>query len=85
MADVLKAWEGLGYYTRARNLHEAARKMARDHQGAVPSDYAELLRLETELDTVLASRLPEIERLLEDAGTPRVIVEPAENAADSGE
>jgi len=46
---------------------------------------AELLRLETELDTVLASRLPEIERLLEDAGTPRVIVEPAENAADSGE
>lgn len=37
-ADVLKAWEGLGYYRRARQLHEAARLILRDHAGAVPDD-----------------------------------------------
>lgn len=37
-ADVLKAWEGLGYYRRARQLHEAARVILRDHAGVVPDD-----------------------------------------------
>ena len=44
-ADVLKAWEGLGYYRRARGLHEAARAIARDHGGLVPDDPASLLAL----------------------------------------
>ena len=35
-ADVLKAWEGLGYYRRARQLHEAARAVVRDHGGTIP-------------------------------------------------
>ncbi len=35
-ADVLKAWEGLGYYRRARNLHAAARAVTRDHAGRLP-------------------------------------------------
>ena len=34
---VLKAWEGLGYYSRARNLHRAARLVADEHGGRVPN------------------------------------------------
>jgi len=41
--SVLKAWEGLGYYTRARNLHAAARMVCRDHGGRIP-DTVEGLR-----------------------------------------
>ncbi|MDR3207478.1 MAG: A/G-specific adenine glycosylase [Oscillospiraceae bacterium] len=40
--DVLKAWEGLGYYSRARCLHRAARLMVSAHGGAVPDDPAAL-------------------------------------------
>lgn len=35
--DVLKAWEGLGYYRRARQLHAAAKAIVHDHGGTVPS------------------------------------------------
>ena len=41
--EVLKAWEGLGYYSRARNLHKAARMLMREHGGCVP-DSLEALR-----------------------------------------
>lgn len=43
--DVLKAWEGLGYYARARNLHKAARIIVRDYNGKIPNGRAELLKL----------------------------------------
>jgi A/G-specific adenine glycosylase len=43
--DVLKVWEGLGYYSRARNLHRAALLMRERHNGAVPADYAALRAL----------------------------------------
>lgn len=36
--DVLKAWEGLGYYSRARNLQSAAREVQEQYGGTVPSD-----------------------------------------------
>lgn len=36
--DVLKAWEGLGYYSRARNLHRAVREVTTNHAGRVPDD-----------------------------------------------
>ncbi|MDB4865680.1 MAG: mutY [Cohnella sp.] len=39
-ADVLKAWEGLGYYSRARNLQTAAQQVAERHGGRVPHDKA---------------------------------------------
>ncbi len=42
---VLKAWEGLGYYSRARNLRRAAEVIAREHAGRVPDDIATLRRL----------------------------------------
>ena len=35
-ADVLHAWQGLGYYARARNLHRCARAVVQDHGGAFP-------------------------------------------------
>ncbi len=37
--DVLKLWEGLGYYRRARNLHRAAQVVVEEHGGSVPRDY----------------------------------------------
>ena len=37
-ADVLHAWQGLGYYSRARNLHKAAREMVEKYGGAIPED-----------------------------------------------
>jgi A/G-specific adenine glycosylase len=40
--DVLARWSGLGYYRRARMLHEAARQLVRDHRGALPESAAEL-------------------------------------------
>ena len=43
--DVLKAWEGLGYYARARNLHAAAQKIVARHGGEIPADREALLRL----------------------------------------
>ncbi|MBU1197012.1 A/G-specific adenine glycosylase [Candidatus Micrarchaeota archaeon] len=43
--DVLKAWEGAGYYGRARNLHKAAGIMMQKHGGKVPSDAHELMKL----------------------------------------
>jgi A/G-specific adenine glycosylase len=41
--DVLRLWEGLGYYSRARNIHKTARRIVSDHGGAFP-DSVEALR-----------------------------------------
>lgn len=43
--DVLKAWEGLGYYRRARNLHKAARVVRERHHGTIPGTSSELRSL----------------------------------------
>jgi A/G-specific adenine glycosylase len=43
--DVLKMWEGLGYYSRARNLHKAARLIANEHQGRFPNTAEDILKL----------------------------------------
>jgi A/G-specific adenine glycosylase len=43
--QVLKLWEGLGYYSRARNLHMAAREVVERLEGEIPRTYDELLRL----------------------------------------
>ncbi len=45
LSEVLKAWEGLGYYARARNLHRAAVELVQKHGGRFPQTYAELRRL----------------------------------------
>lgn len=43
--EVLKAWEGLGYYARARNMHRAAQIIVQKHDGIFPSTRRELLDL----------------------------------------
>lgn len=43
--EVLKLWQGLGYYSRARNLHQTAREVAGMHGGRFPNTYKALLTL----------------------------------------
>lgn len=43
--QLLKLWEGLGYYNRVRNLQKAAIQIEENHGGVMPSDYEELLKL----------------------------------------
>lgn len=43
--EVLKAWEGLGYYSRARNLHTAVKEVVAKYDGQVPSDEKHLGKL----------------------------------------
>jgi len=43
--QVLALWAGLGYYARARNLHEAAKQIREDHAGIVPDNLDDLMRL----------------------------------------
>lgn len=43
--DVLKLWEGLGYYSRARHLHEAAQTVVREYDGQLPHTAGELQKL----------------------------------------
>lgn len=45
LADVLKQWEGLGYYARARNLHKAAKAVCTDFGGKLPQTVKELRTL----------------------------------------
>ena len=45
LGDVLKAWEGLGYYARARNLQRAAQAVTTHHNGELPAERAALLAL----------------------------------------
>ena len=42
---VLKAWEGLGYYSRARNMHQAAKSVAKDYNGKIPDTWQEVTSL----------------------------------------
>ena len=43
--QLLKLWEGLGYYSRARNLKKAATLLMEQHNGALPADFAALCHL----------------------------------------
>ena len=45
LADVLRAWRGLGYNRRALNLHRAAQAIVAEHGGVIPVDLAALERL----------------------------------------
>jgi A/G-specific adenine glycosylase len=43
--EVLKVWQGLGYYSRARNMHHAAREIMTLYQGIFPSNFNDIIRL----------------------------------------
>lgn len=45
LEEVLKAWEGLGYYARARHLHAAARQLVAAHEAQLPGAFEDLLAL----------------------------------------
>lgn len=42
---ILKLWQGLGYYSRARNLHQTAKHIAYERDGVFPDNYKDLLEL----------------------------------------
>ena len=44
-SEVLKLWQGLGYYSRARNLHKTATYIANELNGTFPDTYTDLLKL----------------------------------------
>ncbi|MCK3682924.1 A/G-specific adenine glycosylase [Maribellus sp. YY47] len=43
--EVLKLWQGLGYYSRARNLHAAAKTIANNYSGIFPNKYETIIKL----------------------------------------
>ena len=43
--EVLRAWQGLGYYSRARNLHKCAKIIVEKFEGIFPKTYEQLLKL----------------------------------------
>ena len=45
LQDVLLAWQGLGYYTRARKIHECAHVLMKKYGGKIPDKRDELLKL----------------------------------------
>jgi len=45
LQSVLNLWQGLGYYSRGRNLHQTAKIISSDHKGEFPKTYAELIKL----------------------------------------
>jgi A/G-specific adenine glycosylase len=43
--EVMRLWQGLGYYSRARNLHECAKLVVKEYDGKFPESYQELQKL----------------------------------------
>jgi len=43
--EVLKMWQGLGYYSRARNLHQCAKQVVEQYNGDFPADFEQLRKL----------------------------------------
>ena len=55
--EVLKVWEGLGYYARARNLHRAASIVLKEHRGVIPDRWEEFRKLPGVGDYIAAAVL----------------------------
>ena len=55
--EVLKVWEGLGYYARARNLHSAASIVLKEHRGVIPDRWEEFRKLPGVGDYIAAAVL----------------------------
>lgn len=43
--ELMKLWEGLGYYSRARNMHSTAKKIIEEYNGVFPRDFEEIKKL----------------------------------------
>ena len=76
LQTVLKAWEGLGYYARARNLHQAAKKIIEHHDGLFPEQLTEVLVLpgigRTTAGGILSAALNQSLAILDGNVKPRI-------------
>lgn len=57
LAEVLKLWEGMGYYARARNLHKAAQAIVAETGGVIPAEYEAFRKLPGVGDYIAAAVL----------------------------
>lgn len=57
LQEILKAWEGLGYYARARNLHKAAGVVINRHKGIIPQSWQDFRKLPGVGDYIAAAVL----------------------------
>ncbi len=57
LQDILKTWEGMGYYARARNLHKAAARVLSKHNGRLPQTWDEFRKLPGVGDYIAAAVL----------------------------
>ena len=57
LQSVLKIWEGMGYYARARNLHRAAKIIVKDHNGNIPTNWEVIRKLPGVGDYIAAAVL----------------------------
>ncbi len=57
LQDVLKAWEGMGYYARARNLHRATKIVIQEHRGEIPTSWEGFKKLPGVGDYIAAAVL----------------------------
>ena len=60
--DLLKAWEGLGYYRRARNIQAAAQVIMERHGGTFPTSYADILALPEGTKVIIMAPLVELQK-----------------------
>ena len=74
--EVLHAWQGLGYYNRAKNLHKSAKIIYKKYNGLFPDNYNELIKLPG-IGKYTASAISSIcyneKRLVVDANVFRVL------------
>ena len=42
--DIMDAWSGLGYYSRAKNIHKAAKIINKEYNNQIPNNYDELIK-----------------------------------------
>ena len=74
--EILKLWEGLGYYSRARNLHTAAKEIVANHKGIFPKKFEEILKLKGVGDytaSAIASFAYDLPRAVIDGNVYRVL------------
>ena len=50
--QVLKLWQGLGYYSRARNLHATSKFIANELNGEFPDNFNELIKLKNQIEEI---------------------------------
>lgn len=85
--EVLKLWQGMGYYRRARHLHQAARRLIQDFPEAIPSDreiWASLPGVGRYIQGAVLSQAFDLRLPILEANTKRVLARVFAHAGDLG-